>query len=97
MPIMSAARRASLASSRVQQPRAAVRNDLGLLESARWPPTTSCPASAARAAATAESTPPDIAASTRRGRFWLVISVYEGSRRHRADASVLAGHLGVRG
>src|SRR5262245_15780644 len=87
MPITSAARRASRASSRVQQPRAPVRNDLGLLESARCTPTTSYPASAARAAATAESTPPDIAASTRRGRFWLVISVYEGGRRHRANGA----------
>src|SRR5262245_12315641 len=83
----SAARRASLASSSVQQPRAPVRNDAGLLDSARCTPTTSCPASAARAAATAESTPPDIAASTRRGRFWLLISVYEGSRRRWSDVS----------
>ena len=60
----SAARRASRASSRVQQPRAPVRNDFGLLDSARCTPVTSCPASAARAAATAESTPPDIAART---------------------------------
>src|SRR5688500_19718120 len=64
MPITSAARRASLASSIVQQPRAPERYDAGLRESARWMPVTSCPASAARAAATAESTPPDIAATT---------------------------------
>src|SRR4051794_5206484 len=64
MPMTSAARRASRASSSVQQPRAPVRNDWGLLDSARWMPVTSWPASAARAAATAESTPPDIAAST---------------------------------
>src|SRR5436190_4044678 len=64
MPMTSAARRASRASSSVQQPRAPVRNDWGLLDSARWIPVTSCPASAARAAATAESTPPDIAART---------------------------------
>ena len=60
----SAARRASLASSIVQQPRAPERYDCGLRDRARWMPVTSCPASAARAAATAESTPPDIAAST---------------------------------
>src|SRR6478609_3962628 len=62
MPITSAARRASLASSMVQQPRAPERYDAGLRESARWMPVTSWPASTARAAATAESTPPDIAA-----------------------------------
>src|SRR4051795_11062935 len=58
----SAARRASLESSMVQQPRAPVRYDWGLRDNARWIPVTSCPASAARAAATAESTPPDMAA-----------------------------------
>src|SRR5580700_6752940 len=66
MPITSAARRASRASSSVQQPRAPVRYELGLRDRARWTPVTSCPASTALAAATAESTPPDIAASTRR-------------------------------
>ena len=65
----SAARRASRESSMVQQPRAPVRKDCGFAESARCTPVTSCPASAARAAATAESTPPDMAASTRRGRW----------------------------
>src|SRR3954447_17722926 len=60
----SAARRASLESSIVQQPRAPVRYDCGLRDSARWIPVTSWPASAARAAATAESTPPDMAATT---------------------------------
>src|SRR5215510_10396106 len=64
MPMTSAARRASLASSMVQQPRAPERYDAGLRESARWMPVTSWPASVARAAATAESTPPDIAATT---------------------------------
>src|SRR5688572_25333499 len=64
MPITSAARRASLLSSMVQQPRAPERYDAGLRLSARCTPVTSCPASAARAAATAESTPPDIAATT---------------------------------
>src|SRR3954447_4061573 len=64
MPITSAARRASLASSIVQQPRAPERYDAGLRESARWMPVTSWPASCARAAATAESTPPDMAATT---------------------------------
>src|SRR5215472_6670972 len=71
MPITSAARRASRASSSVQQPRAPLRYELGFRDSARCTPVTSCPASAARAAATAESTPPDIAASTRS----LVITV----------------------
>src|SRR5580698_3727232 len=64
MPITSAARRASLASSSVQQPRAPVRYEDGFDDNARWTPVTSCPASTARAAAVAESTPPDIAAST---------------------------------
>ncbi|GGS10282.1 hypothetical protein GCM10010252_56760 [Streptomyces aureoverticillatus] len=53
----------------VQHPRAPVRNDCGFAESARCTPVTSCPASAARAAATAESTPPDMAARTRSGRL----------------------------
>ncbi len=65
----SAARRASLASSMVQQPRAPERYDAGLRDSARWMPVTSCPASAARAAATAESTPPDMAATTSHHRL----------------------------
>src|SRR6476646_6955914 len=64
MPITSAARRASLLSSMVQQPRAPERYDAGLRLSARCTPVTSWPASTARAAATAESTPPDIAATT---------------------------------
>src|SRR3954454_11225220 len=62
MPITSAARRASLASSMVQQPRAPERYDAGLRDRARWMPVTSWPASAALAGATAESTPPDMAA-----------------------------------
>src|SRR6478672_4781107 len=62
MPMTSAARRASLLSSIVQQPRAPERYDAGLRDRARWMPVTSWPASAARAAATAESTPPDMAA-----------------------------------
>src|SRR5215469_14444925 len=66
MPMTSAARRASRASSSVQQPRAPVRYELGLLDRARCTPVTSCPAAAALAAATAESTPPDMAARTRR-------------------------------
>src|SRR5215475_12538075 len=66
MPITSAARRASLASSSVQQPRAPVRYELGLRDKARCTPVTSWPASAALAAATAESTPPDMAARMRR-------------------------------
>ncbi|BCW63766.1 hypothetical protein StoSoilB22_27390 [Arthrobacter sp. StoSoilB22] len=43
----------------------------GIRDNARWTPTTSCPASTARAAATAESTPPLIAASTRMLAFCL--------------------------
>src|ERR1019366_1460406 len=62
MPMTSAARRASRASSSVQQPRAPVRYD----DSARWPPAPPSPPSPRGAAAVAESTPPDIAASTRR-------------------------------
>src|SRR5580692_6713158 len=64
MPMTSAARRASRASSSVQQPRAPVRYDCGFCDSARWTPVTSWPASTARAAAVAESTPPDMAART---------------------------------
>src|SRR3954452_20912634 len=75
----SAARRASWESSIVQQPRAPERYDAGLRESARWIPVTSWPASAARAAATAESTPPDIAARTR-------ISRSRSTRRPRGEA-----------
>src|SRR5690554_1122171 len=67
MPSTSAARRASPASSIEQQPREPVRNWSRLRESAMWTPTTSCPASTARAAATAESTPPERAARTRTG------------------------------
>ena len=58
----SAARRASCESSMVQQPRAPERYFCGLEESAKCTPITSWPASTARAAATAESTPPLIAA-----------------------------------
>ena len=58
----SAARRASCESSIVQQPRAPERYFCGLADSAKCTPITSCPASTARAAATAESTPPLIAA-----------------------------------
>ena len=60
----SAARLASCESSIVQQPLAPERYFCGLLESAKCTPTTSCPISTARAAATAESTPPLIAAIT---------------------------------
>src|SRR5215468_12735933 len=67
IPMTSAARRASRASSSVQQPRAPDRYVCGLRANARCTPVTSCPASAARAAATAESTPPDMAASTLTG------------------------------
>src|SRR6187551_1230533 len=64
MPSTSAARRASEASSREQQPREPVRSAAEVCDSARCTPTTSCPAATARAAATAESTPPLIAAKT---------------------------------
>src|SRR5660398_308593 len=47
-----------------QQPRDPLRCCARDRESALWTPTTSCPASTARAAATAESTPPDSAART---------------------------------
>ena len=62
--MMFAARWASIESSIVQQPRLPVRSVPGMRLSARCTPTTSCPASTARAAATAESTPPLIAART---------------------------------
>ena len=58
----SAARRASCESSIVQQPLAPERYFWGFEESAKCTPITSWPASTARAAATAESTPPLIAA-----------------------------------
>src|SRR4051812_13704449 len=64
MPSTSAARRASRESSSEQQPRAPSRWDAGEGDNARWTPVTSCPAATARAAATALSTPPDMAAST---------------------------------
>ena len=60
----SAARRASCESSTVQQPRAPERYFCGLELSAKCTPITSCPSATARAAATAESTPPLIAAIT---------------------------------
>ena len=61
---MSATRLASCESSTVQHPRAPDRYFCGFDESAKWTPITSCPASTARAAATAESTPPLMAAIT---------------------------------
>ena len=64
MPSTSAARRASPASSIEQQPRAPDRYERGLRLRARCTPVTSWPSSTARAAATAESTPPDMAAIT---------------------------------
>src|SRR5688500_13309082 len=69
MPRTSQARQASRESSMVQQPRLPVRRVPGIRDSARWTPTTSCPASTARAAATAESTPPLMAARTRMCAF----------------------------
>src|SRR5660397_146162 len=73
MPSLSAARRASLLSSTEQQPREPERYSSRLRLSAMWTPVTSCPASTARAAATAESTPPDMAART-------LTAVWTGSR-----------------
>src|SRR5690625_944724 len=61
---IAAARRASEASSIVQQPREPARIWSRFRDSAMCTPTTSCPASTARAAATAESTPPLSAAKT---------------------------------
>src|SRR6476661_4684104 len=87
MPITSAARRASLASSRVQQPRAPERYDAGLRDRARWMPVTSWPSSAARAAATAESTPPDIAAT-------ILIRAAPGKRSNGGESS-FAGSPGA--
>ena len=87
MPITSAARRASLASSIVQQPRAPERYDAGLRESARWMPVTSWPASCARAAATAESTPPDMAATTFIGVRSSDVSIAGVIRRLRARST----------
>src|SRR6266702_1615992 len=60
------------------------------MDSARWTPVTSWPASAALAAATAESTPPDMAASTR-SRF----IAYEGIRP--ADVTGALPGYGVAG
>ena len=68
--MMSAARCASIESSIVQHPRLPVRSVPGIRLSARCTPTTSWPASTARAAATAESTPPLIAARTFTRRFY---------------------------
>ena len=64
MPMMLAARCASIESSMVQHPRLPVRSVPGIRLRARCTPTTSWPASTARAAATAESTPPLMAART---------------------------------
>ena len=58
------ARRASWASSTDAAAARAVPQRRRCADSARWTPVTSWPASTARAAATAESTPPLIAAST---------------------------------
>lgn len=61
---MFAALWASIESSMVQHPLEPVRKVPEFLERAKCTPTTSWPASTARAAATAESTPPDMAAKT---------------------------------
>src|SRR3954453_18570476 len=85
MPITSAARLASLESSIVEHPRGPQREDSGLRESARWMPVTSWPASTARAAATAESTPPDMAATILIGSSSLGSLGRPGALDHRAD------------
>src|SRR5215212_6321107 len=64
MPRVSATRRASSASARVQQPLPCTWRCPGVSASFRWTPVTSHPASTANAAATDESTPPLIATST---------------------------------
>src|SRR3954469_5081385 len=100
---MSAARRASCESSIVQQPRDPVRKVPGLADSARCTPTTSCPASTARAAATAESTPPLIAAKTRIALHLLLLGLLahsgeSGLPGSHDDATDLGGHCrNVRG
>src|SRR3954469_2403866 len=78
MPMTSAARRASRASSGGQPPRSPVGKDLGLLDRARCTPVTSWPAETARAAATALSTPPDMAART-----FIALSLQRGGGRTR--------------
>ena len=68
-----------------QQPRDPVRVWARLRVRAMWTPTTSCPASTARAAATAESTPPDRAARTRTGvSFTATATAVAGYRRSTA-------------
>src|SRR3954471_12766089 len=85
---MSAARRASCESSIVQHPREPVRRVPGLADRARCTPTTSCPASTARAAATAESTPPLIAAKTRISLHLLLL----GLLAHSGEAGLPGAH-----
>src|SRR3954467_11022369 len=78
MPSTSAARRAPRESSSEQQPRAPSRNDAGEGDNARCTPVTSWPAETARAAATALSTPPDMAART-----FIALSLQRGGGRTR--------------
>src|SRR5450759_1220757 len=92
MPITSAARRASRASSSVQQPRAPVRSDAGALAKAKCTPVTSCPASTARAAATAESTPPDMAARTLTAVWTCSRGPHGGGWRRRTDPTGALDH-----
>src|SRR5947199_300030 len=66
MPMVSATRRASSASARVQQPLPWTCSAAGVLASLRWTPVTSQPSAASSAAVTEESTPPLIATSTLR-------------------------------
>src|SRR4051794_35204515 len=96
MPMTSAARRASLLSSIVQQPRAPDRYDAGLRDSARWMPVTSWPASTARAAATAESTPPDMAATILIAGSSLGGLGRPGALDHRAHRGHQCRHVGGR-
>lgn len=77
---MFAARWASIESSIVQQPLEPVRSVPGIRDRARCTPTTSWPASTALAAATAESTPPDIAAKTFMGKVYFLAGAWRQAK-----------------
>src|SRR5829696_7103036 len=81
MPRVSATRRASSASARVQQPLPCTWRCSGVSASFRCTPVTSHPAATASAAATDESTPPLIATST-----WPLTAL-----PHRASGPVAPG------
>src|SRR5215211_8706356 len=80
MPRVSATRRASSASARVQQPLPWTWRWPGVSASFRWTPVTSQPASTASAAATDESTPPLIATRT-----WLLTGLPPAVRGRPGD------------